>query len=163
MTTSTIAEAPVVTTVGMGQAFVAEKPNRLTAVLGSCVGIALYHPRLQVGALAHVVLPDSSGRTAAEAKFADTAVPHMLKMLEKHGAFASGLVAKIAGGSCMFGTGGPLQIGDANIKAAMKILEELRIQIVGKDVGGSSGRRINFDPTTGNVIVESVGAQPRTI
>ncbi|MCC6124662.1 MAG: chemotaxis protein CheD [Pirellulales bacterium] len=163
MTTSTIAAAPAATQVGMGQTAVAQKPNRLTAVLGSCVGVVLHHPRLQVGALAHVVLPDSSGRAGAAAKFADSAVPHMLELLGKHGAFPSGMVAKLAGGSCMFGSGGPLQIGEANIKAATLALEAAGIKIVGRDLGGSCGRRIGFDPETGQVTVESVGLPPRVI
>ena len=163
MTTSTIAEAPAVTQVGMGQAAVAQKPNHLSAVLGSCVGVVLYHPRLQVGALSHVVLPDSNGRSGTAAKFADSAVPHMLALLEKHGAYPSGIVAKITGGSCMFGNGGPLQIGEANIKATTTALEAAGIKIIGRDLGGSCGRRINFDADTGRVTVESVGLPPRII
>ena len=112
----------------MGQAAVAQKPNRLSAVLGSCVGVVLYHPRLHIGALSHVVLPDSNGRSGTAAKFADSAIPHMLTLLEKHGAFPSGMVAKIVGGSCMFGNGGPLQIGEANIKATTHALGSRRHQ-----------------------------------
>jgi chemotaxis protein CheD len=149
--------------VGMGQAAIVEKPNRLTAVLGSCVGVALFHPRLQVGAMCHIVLPDSNGRAGSAAKFADSAIPHMLTLLEKFGAFPSGMIAKIAGGACMFGNGGPLQIGEANIKATSAALETAGIKIVGRDLGGSSGRRINFDPATGQLSVESVGLPMRVI
>jgi chemotaxis protein CheD len=163
MTMSTIAEAPVVTQVGMGQAAVAQKPNGLSAVLGSCVGVVLYHPRLHVGALGHVVLPEANGRLGSPAKFADTAVPHMLALLEKFGANPAGMVAKIVGGSCMFGNGGPLQIGEENIKAATVALEAAGIKIVGRDLGGSSGRRVNFNPENGNVTVESVGLPKRII
>lgn len=163
MMMSTIAEAPTVTQVGMGQAAVALTPNRLSAVLGSCVGVALYHPRLKVGALGHVVLPDSNGRSGTAAKFADSAVPHMLALMEKFGAFPTGMVAKIMGGSCMFGTGGPLQIGEANIKAATAALDAAGIKIIGRDLGGSCGRRIHLDPATGQVTVESVGLPPRII
>jgi chemotaxis protein CheD len=160
---TTIAERPAVTQVGMGQTFIAEKPNRLTAVLGSCVGVVLYHPRLQIGAMSHVVLPNSDGRTGSAAKFADSAVPHMLALLEQRSAYPSGMVAKIAGGSCMFGNGGPLQIGEANIKATTAALEAVGVKIVGRDLGGSCGRRIGFNPENGQVTVESVGLPPRVI
>ena len=163
MTLSTVTEAPAVTQVGMGQIAVAQQPNRLTAVLGSCVGVVLYHPRLQVGALCHVVLPASNGRPSAAGKFADTAIPEMLKLLEKHGAYASGMVAKITGGSCMFGNGGPMQIGEANIQAVTVMLKDAGIKIVGRDVGGTIGRRIHFDAATGQVTVETVGLPPRII
>jgi chemotaxis protein CheD len=163
MMVSTSTAAPLATTVGMGQTTVAQAPQRLSAVLGSCVGVVLYHPRLQVGALGHVVLPDSNGRAGNSAKFADRAIPHMLGLLEKHGVFPSGMVAKIMGGSCMFGNGGPLQIGEANIKAVTAALEEAGIKIVGRDLGGSCGRRIQFDAATGQVAVESAGLPPRII
>ncbi len=163
MTISTIAEAPKVTLVGMGQVVVAQPPNRLAAVLGSCVGVVLYHPRLHVGALSHVVLPDSNGRTGTAGKFADSAIPHMLALLEKHGAFSSGMVAKMAGGSCMFGNGGPLQVGEENIKATTIALESAGIKIIGRNLGGSCGRRIQFDAASGQVKVESVGLTPRII
>jgi chemotaxis protein CheD len=163
MSMTTIAEVPVTTTVGMGQAVVVENPHRLSAVLGSCVGVVLYHPRLQIGALGHVVLPDSSGRSGAAVKFADSAIPHMLALLEKRGVHSSGIVAKILGGSCMFGNGGPMQIGEANIKATTKKLEEVGINIVGRDLGGTSGRRILFDAATGHVKIDSVGLPTRII
>jgi chemotaxis protein CheD len=163
MTMSTVADAPAVTQVGMGQVAVVHTPDRLSAVLGSCVGVVLYHPRLHLGALSHVVLPNSSSRAGTAAKFADTAVPHMLALMEKQGGNPAGMVAKIVGGSCMFGNGGPLQIGEENIKASTLALEAAGIKIVGRDLGGSSGRRILFDTANGQVTVESVGLPKRII
>ncbi len=149
--------------VGMGQIAVAQSPACLTAVLGSCTGVALYHRRLRLGALAHVVLPDSGGRTASPGKFADTAVPHLLDLLARHGATTAGLSAKLVGGACMFGTGGPMQIGDANVAAVTRLLHEAGVRISGKDIGGTSGRRICFDCNTGEVTIETVGNPPRNL
>jgi len=52
---------------------------------GSCVGLALYHPRLKTGALAHIVLPTASGRGALPGKFADTALPQLLAEFARAG------------------------------------------------------------------------------
>jgi chemotaxis protein CheD len=149
--------------VGMGQIALACKPACLRAVLGSCVGVALHHPRLHVGVLGHVVLPKRNGQTASPGKFADSAVPHMLQMLAKLGAPHSAVVAKIAGGACMFGIGGPLQIGDANIKAVTEALEAAGVRVAARDVGGTTGRRMSLDCSTGSVTIESVGNSIRTI
>lgn len=143
--------------VGMGQIVVARKPARLSAVLGSCVGVAIYHPRLGVGGLAHVVLPQSNGRSDNPAKFADTAVPALLQELQKHGVPSAGLVAKIAGGACMFQMRGPLQIGEANIQAVRQALAQANIRLVAQHVGGSSGRRIVLDCTDGSLRIEIAG------
>ena len=51
--------------VGMGQAVVTRHPARLTSILGSCVAITMYAPRLQLGMLSHVVLPNGNGNLAA--------------------------------------------------------------------------------------------------
>lgn len=160
---SCVVETPAAVSVGMGQIAVGQKSGRLTSVLGSCVGIVLYHPRVLVAAMAHVVLPQSNGRDGTPGKFADTALPAMLQQLERCGAPRSGLVAKIAGGACMFGAGGPMQIGDANIAAVNEVLRKAGLAPVAQDVGGNCGRRVSIDCATGRVTVESVGQKPRIL
>jgi chemotaxis protein CheD len=149
--------------VGMGQIVLAEPPTQLTAVLGSCVGVAMYHARRHIGVLAHVVLADSAGRVAAPGKFADTAIPHMLSLLAKEGIPPSAVVAKLAGGACMFGAGGPMMIGDANVDAVLRGLAQAGIRVVAKDVGGTKGRRIALDCRTGGLEIENIGCPSRTL
>ena len=149
--------------VGMGQIALSKAPALLCSVLGSCVGLTLYHPRLKIGALAHIVLPAASGRGAVPGKFADTALPHMLAKLAKAGATREGLVAKIAGGACMFGVSGQLQIGDSNIEAVQTLLAKENIPIVGRDVGGQKGRRVTLDCSNGELLVEIAGMGKRVL
>ncbi|NQT39588.1 MAG: chemotaxis protein CheD [Planctomycetes bacterium] len=150
-------------TVGMGGIAVARDPARLSSVLGSCVGVALYHARHRVGALAHVVLPESSGFTAAPGKFADTAIADMLRQLRQLGAGTTGLVAKIAGGASMFATSGPLQIGSNNVQKVTELLQAEGIRIAGRCVGGVKGRRVTLDCSNGNFLVEIAGAASRML
>lgn len=161
----TLAAAPIPTqtTVGMGQIAVGTKDDRLTAVLGSCVGVVLFHPRLSAAALAHVVLPASNGRDGAPGKFADTAITAMITELARLGINRAGLAAKLTGGACMFGAGGPMQIGDANITATREALAAAGIPIVAQDVGGRVGRRITVTCGDGRVTIECVSQSPRTI
>jgi chemotaxis protein CheD len=152
------------TIVGMGQIVFGRAPDRLASILGSCIGVCVYHPRMRHAALAHVILPDSQGRPpSAPGKFADTAIPHMLKLLGQAGLSTSGLVAKIAGGASMFGRNGPLQIGMANGEAVTRALAGAGIRVIGKDVGGDRGRRISLDCTTGDLFIEIAGADVRVI
>jgi chemotaxis protein CheD len=149
--------------VNMGHIALGRGDDRLKAVLGSCVGLAVYHPRLKVGALAHVVLAESAGRDGAPGKYADTAVPHLLKLLAEWNVPAHGLTAKIAGGANMFGTSGPLQIGDANVHAVTRALRAAGIRIAGKHVGGPSGRRIVYECASGRMIVQQAGKPEQAI
>ncbi|MFZ5831416.1 MAG: chemotaxis protein CheD [Planctomycetota bacterium] len=163
MATATFTAPAPPQAVGMAQINAAQKPARLTAVLGSCVGVMMYHPRLHLGVMGHIVLPDSQGRDAPPGKYADTAIPHMLQLLEQRGAKRVGLVTKIAGGACMFGTAGPLQIGEENVKAVLRALDAAGLAVACQDVAGSIGRRVTLCCDTGTVTVECVGRPPRTI
>jgi len=145
----------------MGQILVAKDPGQLGSILGSCVGVALYHPRFRVGILAHVVLPDSAERSGPPGKFADKAIPAMIDMLLKENVPKAGLIAKIAGGARMFGKKtGPLQIGQANAQAVEKALETVGIKVSAEDLGGEKGRRVTFDMSNGELKIEVVGRDP---
>jgi chemotaxis protein CheD len=149
--------------VAMGQAAIAGEPARLNMIVGSCIAVVMYSPQLRLGMMSHVVLPHANGQTAFPAKFADTAVPYMLSVLLKHGAKPTGLIAKIAGGACMFGNCKVMQIGDTNIQATIESLAAVGIPLVSQDVGGTVGRRISFDLATGSMAVECIGQPSRTI
>ncbi len=149
--------------VGMGQVVAGQAPQRMRAILGSCIGVALYHPGRKSGVMAHVVLPDSAGRDGAPGKFADTAVPQMLAALREQGLPAYGLTAKLAGGANMFNGSGPLQIGDANAQAVVVALKKAGIPVAGEDVGGTRGRRVEFDCSSGAMTIQSAGLPARTL
>jgi len=149
--------------VGMGQIVAGQAPQRIRAILGSCIGLALYHPGRKTGVMAHIVLPDSAGREGTPGKFADTAVPHMLGLLRKQGMPVVGLTAKLAGGANMFGGIGPLQIGDANAQAVAKALHDVGIRVAGQDVGGTRGRRVEFDCDSGAMTVQRAGQPARIL
>ena len=70
--------------------------------------------------MAHVVLPQSSGRAAAPAKFADQAVRNLVAEFKRRGSGRNELVAKMAGGASVFGDSGPMGIGPANAAAVRR-------------------------------------------
>jgi chemotaxis protein CheD len=147
----------------MGQAMCAAEPSRLTTIVGSCVAVTLYSPRRRLGVLSHIVLPKSRGGSDNPAKFADTAIPHMISILQREGVLLSELTAKLTGGACMFGDSQFSRIGENNVQAALEALESAGVGIAGRDAGGNSGRRVCFDLATGLVTVACVGRPARTI
>jgi chemotaxis protein CheD len=149
--------------VGMGQVAVGKSPQRLKAILGSCIGLALFHPGRKIAAMAHIVLPESAGRDGSPGKFADTAVPRMLAILREQGLPTQGLTAKLAGGANMFSGSGPLRIGDANAEATTSALQKAGIRIAGRDFGGTRGRRVEFDCETGEMIIQCNGETLRRL
>jgi chemotaxis protein CheD len=145
----------------MGEMAVAQGEGLLRTLLGSCLGVALYDRRLKIAGLAHVVLPHSQGTTELPGKFADTAIPELLRRLA---ALAGGeslkLTAKLAGGANMFtAAGAPGTIGEQNAAAVEDVLAAQRIPIVARHLGGEQGRRMTLDTTSGQVTIEIVGSE----
>lgn len=149
----------------MGEIAVARANGLLRTLLGSCLGLALYDRRLKVAGLSHIVLPASLGRTETPGKFADTAVPAMIRRMQDLAEReALRLNAKIAGGANMFTTADVENtIGVQNVEAVQRLLDELRIPIVGRHCGGEQGRRMMLDAATGIVTIDVVGAQTTTL
>ena len=152
-----------VVTVAIGQWAVAGAPTQIRTLLGSCVGVVLYDRDSKVGGLAHIVLPSSRGLVDHPGKYADTAIPGVIADLERRlGPRARmRLTAKLVGGASMFQVETPaestLNIGRRNQEAIEAILGELRIPILARDLGGTTGRRLTLDTVSGIVAIKVPG------
>jgi chemotaxis protein CheD len=93
-------------------------------------------------------------------KYADLAVPYMLAMLVEKEVSPLEIIAKVVGGASMFGENGMPRIGDENVEAVLRSLDELGIRTAGTHVGGTTGRRVDFDCDTGILTVGMVGFPP---
>lgn len=149
--------------VGIAEMNVVKAPKLIrTTGLGSCVGVIIFDPVKKIAGLAHVMLPDSSlakSQSINLAKYADTAVVELASVVVRQGARKIGLKAKIAGGAQMFqfsSRNEMMRIGPRNIEAVKNQLANLHILLVGEDVGGHSGRTIQFDPNTGILQIRTV-------
>lgn len=144
--------------IGISDYKVSDSPDRLiTLGLGSCVGIAIYDSRSKRGGLSHIMLPDSSSFTKdiKVEKFADLAIPSMIKEIT-NGRASRGLVAKIAGGASMFSfSNSTNNIGQRNVDAVKEILKELKIPIVSSDTGGKIGRTMVVDLDSFDVSIKN--------
>jgi chemotaxis protein CheD len=133
--------------IGIGEYRVGSFPM-MTIGLGSCIGLTMYDPNLKLGAMVHIMLPESGGRMDRPGKYVDTAVPLLVKELVALGCKNRSIVAKIAGGACMFEYFGTnLNIGERNAVKVRLLLQEHNIQLAAEDVGGKVGRSVTFLPT----------------
>jgi chemotaxis protein CheD len=146
--------------IRMGEMSVARDGEELRTLLGSCIGLALYDRRQNVGGLAHIVLPSARGKTDRPGKFADTAIPTLIAEMEKLVGGAVKLTAKMAGGASMFTTTVAANIGLQNIEACEQLLGDFGIPILAKHCGGEQGRRMSLDTANGKVVIEIVGQDP---
>ena len=149
--------------VGMADLKVCKSPDGVTTLgLGSCVGIALRDPVTKIGGLAHIMLPDSTviRNNSNIPKFADTGIDALVKQIVAAGANRGRLVAKIAGGARMFAFSNNSDmtgVGDRNVEAVKRKLQQLRIPILAEDTGKNYGRTVVFYPETGDFVIRSWG------
>jgi chemotaxis protein CheD len=146
--------------VGIGELGVLQGSGMLRTLLGSCIGLVLHDSNSAVGGLAHIVLPSSNGPTPSPGKYADTAIPELIRLIEQAGGKTRNLTAKLAGAANMFATANPNGIGDQNLATVERLLHAAGIPVLGRHCGGRQGRRMAYDVQTGAVTVEIVGGQP---
>ncbi|MDO8848221.1 MAG: chemotaxis protein CheD [Coriobacteriia bacterium] len=144
--------------VATGEIAVAEHPKVIvTPALGSCVGVTLWDAFARRGGMAHVMLPTPS-ETRLDGlvnRFASIAIPALVEEVTQ-GSTIRRLVAKIAGGSVMFGSeNGAPSIGGRNIIEVKRQLALLRIPLVAEDTGGAHARTMELHLDTGLVVVRS--------
>ena len=144
----------------MGEMAAAAAGEELRSLLGSCVGLALYDSRNKVAGLAHIVLPDSRGRTNRPGKYVDTAIPSLIEQIAALVTRELNLRAKLVGGASMFATSVAGNIGLQNIEKCEQVLGKHRIPIVARHCGGEKGRRMLLDAASGRVVIEIVGQPP---
>ena len=158
MTNRSTASSELVPMAGIG---VSQGTGTLRTLLGSCIGVALYERRLKLLGLAHVVMPDSKGVETALGKYADTAIPETIRRMQALvGSQRLTLTAKIAGGANMFAHVNqlnPSSIGEQNMAAVERVLKSFEIPILARHVGGTAGRRMLIEVSTGVVQIQVVG------
>ncbi|MDP4162678.1 MAG: chemotaxis protein CheD [Bacillota bacterium] len=149
--------------VGIADVKLVKAPDLIrTSGLGSCVGVIIFDFAKQIAGLAHIMLPSSSLAKQEEfnpAKYADTAIVHLVSLLKAEGASQHSLKAKMAGGAQMFqftSMSDVMRIGPRNVEATRNELNQLKIPILSEDVGGNSGRTIEFDPKKGTLQIRTV-------
>lgn len=157
-------------TVGIADLRTAGPGDVLLALgLGSCVAVAVRDAVRRRGALAHVMLPQQTdGRRRPEEnmrKYADIAVPEAIRSLEYIGCRRGDMIAKIAGGASIFdlGRGEQADIGARNVEAVVRALAAAGVPLRGSEVGGRSGRTVEFRVADGALLVRTARGEPRTL
>jgi chemotaxis protein CheD len=121
----------------------------LRTTLGSCVGIAFMWRKAGRCALAHCLLPQSPASISSiGAKYVTQAIPSLLSLLRAQNEDLSNIDAVLVGGANMMvlpHRPNHPTIGEQNAQVATRLIAELGINVVHKDVGGEMGRQLRID------------------
>ena len=163
--THTLAEAPPLYLVGMGQLSVGSHGEQLQALLGSCIGIGFLWKKGHCCGLAHCLLPEAPGAGSAlgapNARYVSQAVPSLLRLMGVRQADYGDIEVVLAGGASMFGPrNGRLQVGRQNVEAAQKYLERCGLAVSFCALGGRHGRQLLIDCARHSYAVTDVVVAP---
>src|SRR5690242_8393355 len=84
-----------------GQLHASVEPCQIKTILGSCVSICLWEPRLRTGGMNHFLLPGLREGAYPSLRFGDVATGTLIEQLREFGCRPATLKAKIFGGAAV--------------------------------------------------------------
>lgn len=140
-----------------GELAIVSGDTKVFTILGSCVAVVLWDGIQKIGGVNHFLLPSWKHKGIPDVRYGDVAITELHDKTILSGAVRSRLTAKIFGGASLLNLNGAgFNIGQRNIEMAKLKLKELHIPIVEENTGGNSGRKILFNPLTGDVKVDEI-------
>jgi len=137
--------------IGMSEIHIAKGPVKMICLgLGSCIGFCLYDPTTNITGMVHIMLPSSNNHDVKDklGKYADTAIPELLRQLDKAGVNKDKLIAVYSGGAHVFQFStqqdSTLDVGKRNAESVQQIYKNLGLRCVANDIGGKHGRTFSF-------------------
>lgn len=133
-----------------GWAVESERP--ITTLLGSCVAVCLYDPKLRLAGMNHFLLPSrakSAGDDDDVILAGDYSMEVLLNTMLSKGAAKQRIVAKAFGGGTIV-TSILMAIGQRNADFAQEWLEREGIPLAAQDFGGAWSRKVIFTPDGGD-------------
>ena len=128
-----------------------------TTLLGSCIAACIRDPIARVGGMNHFLVPGTE--KGDDRSNVDRYGVHLMELLVNglmsRGAHRGRLEAKLFGGAkTIFKSS---DVGAMNARFAEHFLKNEGIAIVGRSLGGKSGRRVEYWPVSGRARQISIG------
>jgi chemotaxis protein CheD len=136
-----------------GDVFFNPEPHRLATLLGSCVAVCLWDERRRMGGMTHSIVPSRTGRSRTDDLLhaTDASIHELVQRMLAAGCHTNAMQAKLFGGFAPLKVLGKVNIGAANIRSAIQVLESYHIAIVAREILGQGGIVIYQDTATGDV------------
>lgn len=150
-----------------GEWYFGDRDTRIRTVLGSCVSLTAWHPKLKIGCMCHYMLP-SRGKNKAltlDGRYADEALALLAREMRAAGTEPREYQIKLFGGGHMFSGQVCLKnqshVSYRNTEAARALTAQYGLSIAAENMGGVGHRNIIFDVWSGDVWVKHhQGATP---
>ncbi len=128
-----------------------ERP--IATLLGSCVAVCFYDPKLKLAGMNHFLLPSRASAKLSDEDIVlngDYAMEVLRNAMYARGASPDRLIAKAFGGGNIVNSI-QMAIGERNATFAKEWLEREGVPLVASDFGGAWSRKVIIDPRSGDV------------
>ena len=140
----------------MGTLTVERKPSEITTVLGSCVAVCLWDPRLGIGGMNHFKAPLVPSKRTPSNIYGEVAIKNLIKSMIRKGSQKNDLRATLFGGGAVIETLKWMNVGKDNIEFAQSALKQEGIPVMSSSIGKHMGRRVTFNTHDGSTIVSKI-------
>lgn len=149
-----------------GESCLVREPVILRTVLGSCIGVTFWIPRLGIGAICHPMLPNFPAKPPADLKpaashrYVDFAIRDLARKFDELGALRKEVQVKLFGGGDVLLVADEMSrptVGKLNSQTALRVLSEEGYDVVASSLGGRRGINIKFHTGTGEVLLRRLG------
>lgn len=143
-----------------GELYFGDRHTRIRTLLGSCVSITLWHPKLHIGGMCHYMLPHRPHKARQlSGKYADEALQLLLQEVMRNRTRPEDYEVKLFGGGNMFAERPKNQdscsdVPCRNVAIARELVARHGFRIKAESLGGSGHRQIIFDVGSGDVWVK---------
>jgi chemotaxis protein CheD len=133
--------------------------TRVRTLLGSCVAITFWHPRLHVGGMCHFMVPNRHPAArrdgGLDGRYADEAMQMILASISSVRTGPHEYVIKMFGGASQFPDWVPASDGislpERNVEAGLELLAAHGLTPAAQHVGGTGYRQILLELWSGDV------------
>jgi len=145
-----------------GEFYFGDRATRISTLLGSCVAITMWHPRLHIGGMCHFMLPARSVRPSdiLDGRYADEAMLLFQKEIRTAKTKPGEYQVKLFGGGNMFKLpkqqAGCVDVPCRNVVAARHLLRHHGHNVVAEHVGMHGHRNVIFELWSGDVWMRHV-------
>ncbi len=145
-----------------GESHMVSQPAIIRTILGSCVGVTFWAPRLGLAAMCHAMLPNYPSKSPAEmnraggCRYVDFAIRDLARQFDSRGASRSEVQIKLfGGGDVLLVSEASLKptVGKLNCETALRVLNEEGFTVTASSLGGHCGLNIQFHTDTGEVLL----------
>lgn len=146
--------------VGIGEYVISNNKEDIikTLALASCVAVTAYSPVNRTAGMIHIVLPCQTTTSFENYQqpcyYATLGVPLFInKMCSEYGCIKNDLIIELFGGAKSSNTNDIFHIGQRNVMAVKKVLNDLNLHYIDTETGGRNSRTLEFNVKTGKKMI----------